>query len=152
MRELFARFDTAEGGDAERIWDELAALLETHAAAEEQTFYPALLNAGDNAKPETKDAIKDHNKIRDAVRRAAECDPGSEQWRKAIADAREQNSDHMAEEERGALPDFRKNTEEQRRAELGERFKRFEEEHAGARGIDTSDKSPKKYIAEHAEK
>lgn len=49
------------------------ALLEVHAKAKEDLFYPALLHVGEgadgkpSAKAETIDAIKDHNDIRNAV-------------------------------------------------------------------------------------
>ena len=51
--------------------------LELHAAAEEEVFYPALLQVGLAAhrpagvEDETLDAIKDHNEIRDAVAEVA---------------------------------------------------------------------------------
>ena len=52
------------------IWGRLAAFLELHAKAEEEIFYPALLQAGLAARrragveDETLDAIGDHNQIR----------------------------------------------------------------------------------------
>ena len=57
-----------------------------HAEAEERFFYPKLLKVGDGAggKPtaadETLDAIKDHNKIRDAVAAVAHETVGSDGW------------------------------------------------------------------------
>lgn len=151
FRRAFAEIDVASSTeDAARLWARLSQLLELHAAAEEEVFYPELLREGSHAKDETKDAIKDHNQIRDAVRRAAEAETGSERWRKAIADAREANSDHMAEEERGALADFRRNSEAQERGVLAERWDAFKRQHPGGQGVDESDKSPKGYIAEHS--
>ena len=53
--------------------ERLAAFLELHAAAEEEVFYPALLQIGLAAhrtagvEGETFDAIHDHNEIRDAI-------------------------------------------------------------------------------------
>lgn len=151
FRRAFAEIDAASGAEeAARVWAQLSQLLEVHAAAEEQIFYPVLLHEGSDADEETKDAIKDHNEIRDAVRRAAQAQTGSEQWRKAIADARKANSDHMAEEERGALADFRRNSDAQERAGLAERWDAYKEAHPHGRGVDTSDKSPSGYVAEHS--
>jgi hypothetical protein len=82
-------------------------LLEVHAKAEELYFYPRLLKVGtgggdaESAASETKDAIKDHNEIRDAIAEAAKHEVGSDGWWTAVRDADEANSDHMAEEERG---------------------------------------------------
>ncbi len=95
------------------IWGRLAAFLEVHAQTEEDLFYPALLHLGkgggdkSSAAAETKDAIEDHNDIRDAVSAVAECTVGSAAWRKAVAVANKANGDHMAKEEREGLTDFR---------------------------------------------
>jgi len=85
-----------------------------HSEAEEELFYHALLKPGDgaggnvSAASETKDAIKDHNKIREAVAEVAGHRVGAVAWRKAVSDANEANGDHMAEEEREGLTDFRR--------------------------------------------
>lgn len=151
IRRSFADLDDSSG-DEERaqIWEHTAQLLETHAAAEEQIFYPSLLEVGTSAKDETEDAIHDHNEIRDAIRRARAAKTGSAEWTSALRDARKQNSDHMAEEERGALADFRRNAGEQKRRELGDRWAKFKDEHRGARGISEKNESPERYISEHA--
>ena len=54
------------------MWARLRVLLDTHALAEERFFYPELLKIGrgaDDESPaeETRDAIKDHNEIRDTA-------------------------------------------------------------------------------------
>ena len=76
QRRLFAileQIDRAETGVLSAVWGRLAAFLELHAAAEEEIFYPALLQVGLAAhrkagvEGETLDAIHDHNDIRDAV-------------------------------------------------------------------------------------
>jgi iron-sulfur cluster repair protein YtfE (RIC family) len=69
MLEQLERTDTA---DLSAVWARLSAFLEVHAKAEEDVFYPALLRlgkgaGGDTPAAETKDAIKDHNEIRDAI-------------------------------------------------------------------------------------
>lgn len=150
LRRGFAEVDQAVNTqEQEQTWEYLAALLEVHAAAEEQVFYPALLDEGTKGGEETKDSIKDHNEIRDAVHRASSAQTGSEPWCKAIQDARDKNSRHMAEEERGALADFRRHAPQELRERLGEQWAQFKREHKDARGIDSSNKSPKRYVAEH---
>ena len=75
------------------IWSRLAAFLEVHAAAEEAHFYPQLLQLGRGTggkhtpEAETKDAIEDHNEIRDTVKAVAKLVPGSDEWFAAIAKA-----------------------------------------------------------------
>ena len=150
FRRRFAELDEQHdaGGDAVvGIWDPLGELLDRHAAAEEQLFYPELLGAGARAEAETADAISDHNEIRDAVGDARSCEVGSSQWWEAVQRARDANSDHMGEEERGALADLREHVDRVRRDELGARWLRFADEHAGGRDVDTADKDVDTYIA-----
>jgi hypothetical protein len=135
------------------VWGRLSAFLETHAEAEEVLFYPALLELGrgaggkSDAADETLDAIKDHNEIRDAVKAAAGLPIGSESWRKAVAAANRANSDHMGEEEREGLTDFRLHAPLAVRHDLAVRFAAYEADHiTGVRAID---KDPKAYVAEH---
>ncbi|MGH9131133.1 MAG: hemerythrin domain-containing protein [Acidimicrobiales bacterium] len=152
FRRRFAEMDTA-GTDTyalARLWTPLAMLLDLHAATEEEVFYPCLLKQGENAEEETIDAIGDHNKIRDALADAGRQAVGTEAWWKAVGEARTQNSDHMGEEERGALADFRSNTTQERRDELGSQFVAFKERHAGGRHLEITDRDPEAYIAEQS--
>jgi hypothetical protein len=52
----------------------------------------------------------------------------------------------MAEEEDGALADFRRHADPELREELGRRFLEFKSEHKGARGLDVSDVDPESYV------
>lgn len=155
FRRRFAELDEKRAGDATdadlaAVWGPLAAMLERHASAEESLLYPRLLKKGENAEDETDDAVSDHNKIRNALDKAAKQAPGSEEWWRWVLEARAQNSDHIAEEEREALPDFRLNADPQARQELGANWLRYSDEHAGAAGLDTSQKDVDKYIARHS--
>ena len=156
QRRLFAILDEIDDADARSlnaVWGRLATFLEVHAEAEEELFYPALLKVGvgaggkSSAASETKDAIKDHNEIRDAVAEVAKHRVGSAPWRKAVAAANEANGDHMAEEERQGLSDFRRTAPAPLRHELAVRFIAFEARHVT--GVPAVDKDPKAYIAEN---
>jgi len=148
FRRAFAELDTLQTTTPDtaalkRVWDPLAARLDLHAVAEEEIFYPQLLRRGDDgeAEDETLDAIGDHNDIRDAVHDAAGVPVASDAWWEAVGRARVANDEHMAEEEREALADFRRNSPPGLRDTLGRRFRRFTQEHPGARGLDTSEPS-----------
>jgi predicted metal-dependent HD superfamily phosphohydrolase len=65
----------------------------------------------------------------------------------AVAKANEANSDHMAEEEREGLTDFRQTARLELRHELAVEFAAFEALHVS--GVTAVDQDPKKYIAEH---
>jgi hypothetical protein len=157
QRRLFAiieQIDRADVATLTAVWGRLAAFLETHAAAEEELFYPELLHGGkgsggkSDAADETVDAIKDHNEIRDAVTEASKHAVGSDGWFKAVASANEANGDHMAEEEREGLTDFRRHASLELRHDLAVRFAAYEARHV--LGVKPVDKDPKKYVAEHS--
>ena len=114
QRRLFAMLEQISRTDTEvlsALWGRLASFLELHAAAEEEIFYPALLQVGLAAQRkagvegETLDAIHDHNEIRDAVTEVARHEVGTDEWFAAVGAANLANSDHMAEEEREGLTD-----------------------------------------------
>ena len=150
FRRLFARLDEAANDDQLRsIWSELAPLLEAHAIAEEQVFYPALLKAAHD-DDDVEDMIKDHNEIRDGVHGAERCAFGSDEWWQHVRDARDANSDHMAEEERETLPAARKTIATEERVRMGLAFLRIRNAFPSGelRHLDR-DKDPKTYVREN---
>jgi hemerythrin HHE cation binding domain-containing protein len=134
-------------------WERLSVLLEVHADAEERLFYPRLLTVGAGsggaatADEETKDAIRDHGDIRDGIRRSRQHPVGSGDWWRAVSDTRIANSDHMAEEEREALADFRRHADWQARHDLGIEFAVYEAAHAA--GVPLADRDPESYVRDH---
>lgn len=152
QRRMFALLDEIgdDPGRLAHVWSRLAVLLEVHANAEEQHFYPQLLHVGtgadgaDSAAGETRDAIRDHNDIRDAIRSASQYPVGSRQWWQSVNDTRVANSDHMAEEEREALADFRRHASLQVRHDLAVEFAAYEAAHAP--GVRSADKDPAGYV------
>ncbi|HEY5247140.1 MAG TPA: hemerythrin domain-containing protein, partial [Dermatophilaceae bacterium] len=125
--------------------------LEVHASAEEEIFYPVLLKkGGDEASEETNDAIGDHNQIRDAIRAASGLEPGSDAWWQAVLECRKANDEHLAEEERDVIPDFREHSDEALRSRLGTEWVVFHAEHRAALGIPGVDLDPQEYIVENS--
>lgn len=151
FRATFAQLDDLrdETPAAAVLWAQLAAHLEVHASAEEEHFYPALLQKVEGSEDETKDAIGDHDEIRQGIRRAAAAEPGSAEWWAGIQDAREANDEHLAEEERDDLPDFLQSVSVEERQSLGALFVRFKDEHPWAAGLDYSDKDPDEFVKEN---
>lgn len=157
QRRLFAMLQEIGPGDTAAlasVWKRLGTLLDLHAAAEERLFYPALLKLGQGSggdetpKAETKDAIHDHNEIRDAVAGVADHPVGSDGWFTAIAAADEANSDHMGEEEREGLKDFRLHASLQTRHDLAVAFAGFESAHVT--GVTPEDEDPQAYVDDHS--
>jgi len=158
QRRLFAYLDDIDHTNTEAlsaVWRRLKILLDVHAAAEEQFFYPHLLKIGtgaggeDSAASETKDVIKDHNQIRDAAAEVGGYEVGGDAWRQAVVKTREANSDHMAEEERQDLADFRQHTDFQLRHDIAVSFATFEANHS--RGIEAQDRDPDNYVSDQTE-
>ena len=159
QRRMFAMLDELPRDDTEglaAVWKRLEILLETHAEAEEKYFYPVLLRVGkgeadaDDVEEEVEDAVKDHNDIRDGIRRAARHEVGSDEWWEAVVDCRVANSDHMAEEERQDLADFRRHADLQQRHDIAVAFLRYESMKA-ATGVPPKDKDPEEYVEKGGE-
>ena len=155
QRRLFAIIEQIDRSDTESlaaVWGRLAAFLELHAAAEEAIFYPELLRVGIAARrkagveDETLDAIHDHNDIRDAVQDAERYPVGSDAWYAAVASANLANSDHMAEEEREGLTDFRRLAGLQHRHDLAVAFAAYEARNVT--GVQPVDKDPAAYVSQ----
>jgi hypothetical protein len=153
QRRLFSILEQIDRSDTRtlgELWARLAAFLEVHAAAEEEIFYPELLQVGrrgsgaGSAQAETLDAIGDHNDIRDAIAVVAEHDVGTSGWFDAVAAVNVANGDHMAEEEREGLTDFRRTAELPLRHELAVAFVGFEARHFA--GIRPVDQDPAAYV------
>jgi hypothetical protein len=130
------------------IWDPLAARLDVHAAGEEEIFYPQLLARGEDPEDETLDAIGDHNDIRDGVHAAARHPVAGDEWWAAVDEAREANDEHMAEEEREGIADFRLHAPAELRERLGRELEDYLDRHPTTAGVDVEDKDPEEYVDE----
>jgi len=153
FREQFARLDnlqaraTVSRTALERVWRPLADKLDVHAYIEEKIFYPQLLRRGaDDPVGETLDAIGDHNDIRDGVRDADAAVAGTDQWWAAVGRAREANDDHMGEEEREGLSDFRRHAPIGLREALGRQYSEFMAAHPTTKGLLIADRDPQAYV------
>jgi Hemerythrin HHE cation binding domain len=153
FREQFAELDYLQAQTPvnaraiERVWRPLADKLDVHAYIEEKIFYPQLLKRGiDDPEGETLDAIGDHNDIRDGVRDANAARIGGEEWWAAVGRARKANDDHMGEEEREGLSDFRRNAPVGLREALGRQFSEFMAQHPTTEGLEITDRDPQTYV------
>lgn len=155
FRERFAKLDylqaqtSVDPAALARVWRPLAEKLDVHAYIEEKIFYPQLLKRGaDDPEGETLDAIGDHNDIRDGVRDANAARVGTEEWWAAVGRAREANDDHMGEEEREGLSDFRRHAPAGLREALGRQYSEFMTQHRTTKGLPIIDRDPESYVEE----
>jgi Hemerythrin HHE cation binding domain len=153
FREQFAQLDYLQAqtpvdeAALARVWRPLADKLDVHAYIEEKIFYPQLLKrGGDDPEGETLDAIGDHNDIRDGVREANAARVGTEQWWAAVRRTRLANDDHMGEEEREGLADFRRHAPSGLREALGRQYSEFMAEHPTTKGLPIVDRDPERYV------
>jgi hypothetical protein len=131
----------------EQVWRPLADKLDVHAYIEEKIFYPQLLKRGaDDPEGDTLDAIVDHNDIRDGVRAANAARVGTEQWWAAVGRTRLANDDHMREEEREGLSDFRRYAPIGLREALGQQYSEFMARHPTTIGLPITDRDPNRYV------
>ena len=151
FRRQFAQLDELreDAAQAGPIWAALAAALEVHASAEEVTFYPVLLKRGEDPVEEVDDAIGDHDDIRDGTHRASRAKVGSATWWKAVDDTRAANTDHMGEEEDGALADARRTMSLELREKIGVEFQTFKQKHPAAKGLSGEKKGAEAYLDKH---
>ena len=156
QRQLFALIDEVDPSDKSALaalWKRLHGLLDAHAEAEERFFYPRLMQVGTGANDapaaadETEDAIEDHNEIRDTAAEVDRHPVGSDDWFDAVGKCNKANGDHMAEEERQGLTDFRRHASVEERHALGIRFAAWEAEHL--LGVEAVDKDPKQWVRDH---
>jgi Hemerythrin HHE cation binding domain len=155
FREQFARLDELQAQTPvdrralERVWRPLADKLDVHAYIEEKIFYPQLLKRGaDDPEGETLDAIGDHNDIRDGVRDANAAGLATDEWWAAVGRTRLANDDHMGEEEREGLADFRRHAPAGLREALGRQYREFVDRHPTTKGLPIVDRDPKAYVEE----
>jgi len=126
------------GGDNQGSMRELARhLVREHG-------YPTLAYLGGH--PDSPDNLARQAAFRDAVAEAANHPVGSDSWYTAVAAANEANSDHMGEEEREGLTDFRRLASLQRRHELAVAFAAYEARNYG--GVTPVDVDPETYVRE----
>jgi hypothetical protein len=125
-----------------------------HADAEERLFYPWLpsVSAGSGARtaarmrPRTRSTTMTTSGTASAAH-------ASTRWAAAtgggaVRDTRIASSDHVAEEEREALADFRRHAAWQARHDLGIEFAVYQAAHAG--GVPLTDRDPDSYVRGHA--
>lgn len=88
------------------LGDRLAALVETHAEAEEEVCYLALYGSSPRGLEQLDEAAADHDDIRRAVREADLQPVGSAEWWRVAQAALAACTEHFDRDERGVLADF----------------------------------------------
>jgi hypothetical protein len=65
-----------------------------------------------------------------------------------VLETRKANDEHMAEEEREGIADFRQHAAPELRERLGQELEKYLDGHPTTEGVDTEDKDPEQYVDE----
>ena len=123
VEKLFVELQAATGAsDQSKLFVQIRDSLEGHASAEEKVLYPRVRKDIAEGNDESKDAIEEHDQIRESLKEVEEHEAGTELFMLAVAQLVATTKHHVGVEEAELLPDFRNNSEESEREALGLRF------------------------------
>jgi len=124
-RKLLEQMAQTEGASDERktLLEQFTVEVKSHAAAEEQAVYSAML-----AKPETTDetrhSVAEHHEIEEMLNDLAATDMSSSAWLAKFKDLRHRYEHHIDEEEEDHFPDFEKHLTDSDIAHMRDVFQR----------------------------
>ena len=103
-------------------WQRLADLLEAHTRAEEEICYLPMFGRGAEATARMREAVDDHDDIREAICEAALQPVGSALWWYAVRAALAMTGEHLDCEEHGVLARCEARLSASQRSELGRQY------------------------------
>ena len=123
QRQLISQVAETSGDTPERqsLWKELSNEAEAHAAAEEQTFYAAMIEKPDGQE-KARHSIAEHKEASDVIKELDELDMGSGGWLQKFKKLQEMLEHHMDEEEEEIFKRARKVLDEKVATELVGQF------------------------------
>jgi hemerythrin superfamily protein len=125
VEDLFARYEAA-GEDAteekRQIRDRIVKELSVHAYIEEEVFYPATKEARKETEEMVQEALEEHSKAKEMLRRLSALDPDDSEFdelmRHLVTDVRH----HVEEEENEMFPKVSESLSSQELSDLGDRL------------------------------
>ena len=126
VRGLFARFQTAEESDdtvqmtdlAEKIITEL----DVHTTIEEEIFYPAVKEGGEELKDTVDEGVEEHHVAKTLISEIKTLTADDDAWTAKMKVLIESVEHHAGEEEEEMFPETRKNFDKAALEELGVRL------------------------------
>ncbi len=100
-----------EGGERDRLFEELTRELKSHAAAEEQALYSTMMRKPPTTG-ETRHSVAEHHEIEEALNDLAATDRSDGEWMVKLRDLDHQYRHHIDEEEEEHFPDFEKHLDD----------------------------------------
>jgi len=99
---LFTRFEQADPSDLKELGhlrDLILEQLSIHATIEEQTLYPAIREAADDATDDVLEALEEHHAVKAVLAELERMSPGAERFRAKMQVVIENVRHHVEEEE-----------------------------------------------------
>ena len=123
QEQLAEQLMDTSGDTAERrsIFSKLRTEMEAHAAAEEQTFYAALI-AEPDGQEKARHSVAEHKEAADLLDELDELDMSSGGWIQKFKKLKNELSHHIEEEEREVFALARKLIDDERARSLAEEF------------------------------
>ncbi len=126
VRGLFARFQSAEEEQDTASMAELAQKilveLDVHTTIEEEIFYPAVKDAGEELKDTVDEGVEEHHVAETLMTEIKTLSPEDDAWVAKMKVLIESIEHHAEEEEQEMFPETRKAFDEEALEELGQRL------------------------------
>lgn len=110
---------------AGRVWEQLAAVVEAHAEAEEEICHLPMFGASPHSLERIDAEVADLDDIREAVGEARLQFTGSPVWWQQVDAAVSAFLDHLDRQQHGVLAEYRRRAGRARRERLGSQWLRF---------------------------
>lgn len=122
-RDLIEGVKETSGDSSERheLWATLKAEVEAHAAAEEQTFYAALMQEPEEQE-KARHSVHEHKEAADLIEELSVMDMASPGWLLKFRKLADELTHHMEEEENEVFARARKVLSDSQANDLAERF------------------------------
>ena len=132
VKALFKKFESAGNRAAQtkqRLFDEIKAELDAHAAVEEEIFYPAMQRVrSKEVQDMVLEAIEEHKVVKTLLQEIAGLTPDADEFDAKMKVMQENVEHHADEEEKEMFPKAKEHLSEERRAELGEQMETRKED------------------------
>ncbi len=125
VRGLFTRFQAAEGendAQAARLAAKIFEELEIHTKIEEEIFYPTMTKLNDEIHELVTEGLEEHHVVDGLMAEVKGLGPADEEWAAKMKVLIENVEHHAEEEEQEMFPKIRQATDNDARAELGQRL------------------------------
>jgi len=101
VKDLFRQFESADGGERSRLFEEISRELQVHTKLEEEIFYPAVKRLPtDDAKEMVNESVEEHNIVDFVLESMQRLSPDDETFEAKFSTLRENVEHHIEEEEK----------------------------------------------------